>query len=60
VQLLREVVGFADLADHVELRLQPVGVLLFALEDFLEEVAAAVVAFFDAQRDPPVQAVDGL
>ena len=50
--LLREVVRFADLAQQLELRLDPVGVLLFAFEDVIEQLTRAVVAGADTRRDP--------
>ena len=51
MQLLCEVELGADLADGFELGLEPVGVVLLAFEDVLEEVTAAVVAALDAQGD---------
>jgi hypothetical protein len=48
VDLLGEVEALAHLLDQRQLGLQPVGVLLFAFEDLLEQVAAAVVAELDA------------
>ena len=43
-ELLREVVGLAELADEAELGLEPVGVVFLAFEDLLEQLAGAVVA----------------
>ena len=56
--LLGEVVRVADLAIELELGLEPVGVLFLAFEDVLEQVAAAVVALVDAERDAAVEALD--
>ena len=65
--MLGQVELLAERRHQRQLRLQPVGVLLLALEDVLEEVAAAVVALGEAQLDarallllarlPPVVAV---
>src|SRR3954469_8170177 len=56
--LLRQVVRVAQLVDQLELRLEPVGVPLFAGEDVLEQVAGAVVAVRDAERDAAVEPFD--
>ena len=58
MQLLREVVLEADLADRLELRLQPVDVLLLADEDVGEQLAGAVVALRDGQFDAAIEAID--
>jgi hypothetical protein len=59
LDLLREVGGDAHLVDEGELGLEPVGVLLLALEDLLEELGGADVAGAPALLDPAVQDVDG-
>jgi hypothetical protein len=58
VQLLREVVLDADLADGFELGLEPVGVLLLVDEHVGEQLAAAVVTDPDARGDAVVQPLD--
>src|SRR5688500_8834061 len=55
-ELLREVVGHADLLDLLELGLQPVDVLLLVVEDLLEQHAGSVVPLFPAQLDARVEA----
>ena len=55
LDLLGEVVGLAHLPDQLELRLDPVDVLLLALEDLLEEIARAVVAEAPAELDAGVE-----
>jgi hypothetical protein len=42
VDLLGEVVRVADLTDELELRLEPVGVFLLALEDLVQELTGAL------------------
>jgi len=58
LDLLGEVRGDAHLLDERELRLDPVRVLLLALEDVLEELGRAVVPRLAALLDPPVQGTD--
>jgi hypothetical protein len=58
VQLLREVVGFADLADRLLLGLEPVDVVFLADEDPLEQCTCGVVTGGDAGRDAGVEALD--
>src|SRR4030095_10113138 len=55
VHLLGEVLRLAELLDQVELRLQPVDMLLLVFEHVLEEIAGRVVALRDAERDGLVQ-----
>ena len=42
------------------MRFEPVGVLLLAVEDLLQQVARAVVALVPAQRDAAVEPLDGV
>src|SRR5688500_431383 len=51
-ELFAEVHRLADARHQIELRLEPVRVLLLAVEDRLQQLAAAVVAALEAQRDP--------
>ena len=60
VDLLGEVALLADLADDVQLALEPVGAVLLAHQDLLEQLARAVVALLDAQRDALVEPLDGV
>jgi hypothetical protein len=41
-------VGVAELTDELQLLLEPVGVLLFAFENVLEQIPAAVVLLLEA------------
>ena len=56
VDLLREVEVDANPTDEFLLRLEPIGVVLFALEDVLEQVTAPVVTAFDTEGDATVEA----
>src|SRR4051794_3012052 len=58
--LLRQIIRFADLRDELELGLEPVGMVLFALEHLFEHVARAVVPAVEALADAPVEPVDRL
>src|ERR1700722_8342065 len=58
--LLGQVVGLAELADQLELGLEPIGVILFAREYPLEQIPGAVIVLGHAQGDAPVQSGDGL
>src|SRR5205823_1168160 len=58
LDLLRQVVGVAHLLDELELRLQPVGVILLAVEDVFQELARAVVAGGARRFDAGVEAHD--
>ena len=60
MQLLGEVVGFADLADRLLLGLDPVDVVVLGDEDLLEQRAGGVVAGGDAGGDAVVEALDRL
>ena len=48
VDLLGQIALRADLLDDVELGLEPVGAVLLAVQNLLEELAAAVVALLPA------------
>src|SRR5262245_36695010 len=58
VHLLSEVMCLSELLDQPELRLQPIRVVLFGVEDLLEELARAVVAERATQLDRIVQDLD--
>ena len=60
MQLLREVVLQPDLADRLELRLDPVDVLLLADEDVREKFPGPVVALRHGQLDATIEALDRL
>src|SRR5262245_28453467 len=59
-ELLREIGLLAELLDQAELRLEPVEVILLALEDVLEQVPRRVVSLGDAEGDRLVQPRDGV
>src|SRR5580704_18782763 len=52
--------GLPQLLDQRQLALQPVRVVLFAFQDRGEQIPAAVVTSFDAERDARVQTSNGL
>jgi hypothetical protein len=58
LDLWGEVLGFADLADQLQLGRDPVGVLLFTFEDAVEQLTGSVVALGDARCDPAVESID--
>ena len=58
MDLLGQVMVFAKILDERQLDLEPVRVLLFALQDLVEELATPVVPPVDTQGDAPVEALD--
>lgn len=60
VHLLAEIVRFADLTDQLELRLEPIGVGFFSLQNRFHQVASAVVTLSGAHPDPGVETDDRL
>src|SRR5947208_15968718 len=59
VDLGGEVVLHPDLADQLDLALEPVGVVLLTDETPFEQLTGAVVALLDGQGDAAVVALDG-
>ena len=58
MQLLREVVLDADLVDRLELRLQPVDVLLLVHEDVARAARGCRVVLVDGERDAAVEPLE--
>src|SRR5208283_2192030 len=59
-QLLRQVICDSHLADGVQLRSQPVDVVLFVIEDLLRKIARAVIASGHTQLDALIQPLHGV
>src|SRR5271166_5089428 len=59
-QLLRQVVRDSHLADGVQLPFQPIDVVLFVVENFLRQVARAIIARSRTHLDALIQALYGI